>query len=96
MINITTTNDATSVMTAITADINAVFVCVRGVAHMLVERLDYWLFSNRPHYQGMRQQPMSLIKLKPACCPVLSQSSGWPGNTQASAISAHSLGDCDR
>lgn len=92
MLNFTTKIDVTTVMAAINADIYAVCVSVRGVAHVLVERLDCWLFRDSPEFYGMRQQFMCLIKRKPICCPVFSQSSGWSDNMRAAADSARSFG----
>ena len=88
MLNLTTIIDATTVISAINADINAVCVCVRGVAHSLTERLEHWLFSGSPEFDGTfsagrqagyrqllqrnLQQPAFAIKRMPTCCPAMS------------------------
>lgn len=100
MLNSTTKTNATTVTVAINAAINAVNVHVRGVAHSLLERLDYWLFSGGPDFYGtlsqrMRLQPTSLIKRRLVCCPAVSQSSG-SGNYQTGTGMARSFDMCDR
>ncbi len=111
MLNSTTKTNATTVTVAINAAINTVNVYVRGVAHSLLERLDYWLFSGGPDFYGtlsqgrsvqfrqllqrMRQQPTGLIKRRLICCPVMSHSSG-SGNFQAGTGMARSFDMCDR
>ncbi len=99
MLNSSTKTDTKTVSVAINAAINAVSVNVRGVAHVLVERLDYWLFSSGPDYfraasQSMRQRS-GLIKRELVCCPVMSSRSG-SGNFQTSKARALSFGMCDR
>ena len=96
MLNFTTTNNTTTVISAVIADVNAVSVFVCGVAHTLCERLDYWLFSNRPQHHEMQQPSMCLIKHKQMCCLVSSQSSGYPGSMYAAARAAYSYRNCDK
>ncbi len=88
MLNSTTKTNATTVAVAINAAINAVNVQVRGVAHSLLERLDYWLFGSDPDYYGISHQSMrqacGLLKRRFDCCPVVSRSSGT-GNFQTNA-----------
>ena len=85
MLNSTTKTNATTVAVAINAAINAVNVQVRGVAHSLLERLDYWLFGSGPDYYGISHQSTrltrGLLKRRVDCCPVISRSSG-AGNFQ--------------
>ncbi len=99
MLNSTTKTNATTVTVAINAAINAVNVQVRGVAHSLLERLDYWLFSGGPDFYGtasqQMRQPAGLIKPRLICCPVMSCHSG-SGNFQTSRAMARSFEMCNR